>query len=406
MNRRGNRVISKRDYLSYVKDDSGVALITALVILVLLTALGTYAINMTEIEGMLAGNLKASKQAFYLADAGIEWGRQQIAVSPLLPPVPADATQSLNAGGYTVRFRNPFPAVPALEYTVRVEADGNIGTASKTLHAVVTKTFNLSDGAIAIRGKEADSAFTGNAFLVDGRDYNHLDDTLTSLPPQLGISVQSATHESDVEGALTSSQRDRIKGLDGTASDPSVGVSSSSSSSTITTLANELCDDPSAIRLNTPNNGTLTLNGNNTWGTRASPKIYCVDGVGDPGYAGVDVDINGNFSGAGVLVVRNAELIAKGNFKFEGLVIVTGAKVGFGMVGGGQQDVYGAVMINETWGDSEDFQQLVLKGNASVKRSQSALAMAGQSIPAAALASIIPGLPSSTQRVSWVEVNP
>jgi Tfp pilus assembly protein PilX len=400
-------VLSKRNYLSCVKDDSGVALITALVILVLLTALGTYAINMTEIEETLAGNLKTSKQAFYLADAGIEWGRQQIVVSGLLPPVPADATQNLNAGSYTVRFRNPSPAGPALEYTVRVEADGNMGTASKTLHAVVTKIFDLSDGAIAMRGKEADSAFTGNAFLVDGRDYNHLDDTLTSLPPQLGISVESSAREADVEGALTSSQWDRIKGLDGTTTAPSVGVSSSYSSSTITTLANELCNAaPSENRRSTPSNGTLTLNGTTTWGTRASPQIYCVDGVGTPGYPSLDVDINGNFSGAGVLVVRNADLVAKGNFKFEGLIIVTGAQVGFSMVGGGQQDVYGSVMINKTEGDSTSWKELVLKGNASVKRSQSALAMARPLMPAASLASIIPGLPSSTQRVSWVEVNP
>jgi hypothetical protein len=37
--------------------------------MVLLTAIGTYAISMTEIDQTLSGNLKASKQAFYIADA-------------------------------------------------------------------------------------------------------------------------------------------------------------------------------------------------------------------------------------------------------------------------------------------------------------------------------------------------
>ena len=61
-----------RYYRAYIKNESGVALITGLVILVLLTAIGTYAINMTQIDQTLSANLKASKQAFYLAEGGIE----------------------------------------------------------------------------------------------------------------------------------------------------------------------------------------------------------------------------------------------------------------------------------------------------------------------------------------------
>jgi Tfp pilus assembly protein PilX len=391
---------------TYINDDSGIALISSLVILVLLTALGTYAINMTEIEETLSANLKASKQAFYLADAGIEWGKQQIAASLTLPPVAAGTTttQSLGSGSYAVRFRRVIPVSPALDYTVIIEADGSLGTASKTLQAVVTKVFELSDAAIAIRGNEADSNFRGSAFLVDGRDYRHEDDSLTALPPQWGISVPSTALKSVVEKALTPQQRDRIKGLDGTASTPSLGVSSALPSSYITALATAVCAAaPPSNQLKTPVNGALNLEGSTTWGTRSAPQIYCVDGVGVPG--NMSVDIHGNFSGVGVLVVRNADLVAHGNFKYEGLIIVTGDRVGFAMVGGGKQDVYGSVMINETSFDPVQWRELVLTGNASVKRSQSALAMARRLIPAHALASLIPTLPSSTRRVSWVEVN-
>ena len=87
--------------LSYLKNESGVALITGLVIMVLLTAIGTYAINMTEIDQTLSRNLKASKQAFYLADAGLERGRQQVLTSTTIPPSPASSTQNLNPGSYT-----------------------------------------------------------------------------------------------------------------------------------------------------------------------------------------------------------------------------------------------------------------------------------------------------------------
>jgi cytoskeletal protein CcmA (bactofilin family) len=61
-----------KHYLSHLANESGVALVTGLVIMVLLTAIGTYAINMTQIDQTLSGNLKASKQAFYLAEAGLQ----------------------------------------------------------------------------------------------------------------------------------------------------------------------------------------------------------------------------------------------------------------------------------------------------------------------------------------------
>ena len=244
----------------------------------------------------------------------------------------------------------------------------------------------------------------GDDFLVDGRDCDHLTDTLTTAAPQLGISVPTTALESVVEGALSSAQENNIQGVGGTASDPSVGVSASLPSSSITSLANAICNAaPLLNRLVSPLNGTLTLSGTTTFGTRASPQIYCIDGIGTPGYMGVEV--NGTFSGAGVLVVRNADLVARAtSFRYEGLIIVTGNEVGFGMLGNGQQKVYGSIMINETSTDGSSYKELWLEGTAAVKRCQSALAYAKQLIPVAGMSTIIPTLPSSVQQVSWVEV--
>ncbi len=117
------------------------------------------------------------------------------------------------------------------------------------------------------------------------------------------------------------------------------------------------------------------------------------------------VELKGAFNGAGVLVVRNAELVAKGNFQYEGLIIVTGNKVGFSMIGAGQQDVYGSILINETSSDGSSDKELVLTGNAAVKRSRSALAMAKSLIPVSTMSGIIAALPSAVEQVSWSEVN-
>src|SRR5262245_50741680 len=132
--------------LSYLKDESGVALIAGLVIMVLLTAIGTYAINMTEIDQTISRNLKSSTQAFYLADAGLERGRQQLLTSTAFPPAPASSTQNLNSGIYTVELSNIMPQGPAWQYRITVSSTGTIGTgtigtASKILQSLVTKTY-------------------------------------------------------------------------------------------------------------------------------------------------------------------------------------------------------------------------------------------------------------------------
>jgi Tfp pilus assembly protein PilX len=389
----------------YLQNDSGVALVAGLVILVLLTAIGTYAINMAQTETTLSANLKASKQAFYLADAGLEWGRSQIAASTVLPPLPASATRSLGNGSYTVTFPNVFPAIPAFEYTVTVRSVSSVGTASKTLQALVTKIFEFTDASITLRGNEADSSFTGNSFSVDGRDYDHVTGALTGGPTQYGITVPTAALQATVNSALSAQQQDNIIGTAVPGLTASIGVSPFVPSTSVTSLANALCAAaPLANQFTTPLNGSYSPPAGATWGTRASPQVHCVTGVGTPG--NMSVDINGNFSGVGVLVVKDSDLVINGAFHFEGLIIVTGAKVGFGLMGGGNKDLYGSVLINETSYDGPSYREEVLQGASNLRYSSSALNIARQLMPAAALSSIITTFPTTVRQRSWQEVNP
>ena len=386
-------------YLHHLENESGVALITGLVIMVLLTAMGTYAIHMTEIEETLAGNLKASRQAFYIADAGLEWGRQQVRANPAIP---ANSTQTLGDGSYTVTF-GLVSAAP-LSSTVAIQSVGNVGSASKTLQALVTKIADLTDGAITIRGLEADSAFTGNAFSIDGRDYNHVTEALSGGTMQYGISVPTADRQADVNNALSSQQQDNIVGTAVPGLTASIGVSSAFPSSFVDLLGDDLCNAaPPANRFNTPTNDSFHISGNTTWGTRANPQIYCVTGVGTPG--NMAVDISGQFSGVGVLVVKDADLVANGAFHFEGLIIVTGKKVGFGMLGGGNKDVYGSIIINDTMGDGPSYREDNIQGASNVRFSRSALNYATQLIPTAALTNIMATLSTTVQQLSWSEVS-
>jgi Tfp pilus assembly protein PilX len=394
-----------KTFLESLHDDSGFTLVSGLIMLVLLTGLGTYAINLSQVESALSASLKTSKQAFYLADAGLERGRALVATSAALPPAPATTTQSLGTGSYTVSFPNVFPAGPAFEYTVTVRAVGTVGTASKTLQTLVTKTYTLSDAAISIRGNEADSTFTGNAFSIDGRDYHHVTETLTGGAEQYGITVPNAARLANVDGALSAQQKDNIIGKAGQGTAASIGVSGALPSGTVTSLADALCNAaPAANKFTIPLLGSYSPPNSATWGTRATPKVHCVTGVGVPGT--MSVDIHGNFSGVGVLVVRDADLVINGASHFEGLIIVTGNKVGFGLIGGGNKELYGSVLINETAYDGPSYREDVIQGASVLRYSSSALNVARQLMPAAALSSVIATLPATSQQRAWHEVNP
>ena len=58
-----------------VTNEKGIALVVALVMLALLTLLGTFALSTSSTELFITGNYRNSQYAFYAADAGIEYGK-------------------------------------------------------------------------------------------------------------------------------------------------------------------------------------------------------------------------------------------------------------------------------------------------------------------------------------------
>jgi Tfp pilus assembly protein PilX len=58
-----------------IKAETGIALITGLLILMSLTTIGLFATNATIVQQDISANLKASKQGFYLAEAGLQHAR-------------------------------------------------------------------------------------------------------------------------------------------------------------------------------------------------------------------------------------------------------------------------------------------------------------------------------------------
>lgn len=73
-----------------VKDNEGAALVIALIILVLLTVIGVYAVFTSSVETRIAGYERLQEESFYAADGGTDYGRTVIELflttaNPTLP---------------------------------------------------------------------------------------------------------------------------------------------------------------------------------------------------------------------------------------------------------------------------------------------------------------------------------
>jgi hypothetical protein len=173
-------------------------------------------------------------------------------------------------------------------------------------------------------------------------------------------------------------------------------------SSMLALLAVELCGAPSAQNVAVAMSG-LTLR-DRLWGSSDSLELRCINGARDGGDA---VTLSGNVSGAGILVVRDAELVLSGSFRWQGWVLVSGDNVGVRVEGEQSKEILGALVINETAGESAAVPPtLDLRGGVRILYSHAALAAAASLIPPPALAASYAALPFSITQDYWRGVGP
>jgi len=167
-----------------LKEESGIALITGLLILMSLTAIGLFATNATIVHQDISANLKASKQGFYLAEAGIQHARLYLSqhndnwssyASTTATPLIA-ATQLVNLGTYTVTVQD------AGGGGLRVRSTGNTSGQTNVVIEVLLKhqpslfpcaacasgTITLSGGATTDSFDSSVSGYSGYTPLTAG----------------------------------------------------------------------------------------------------------------------------------------------------------------------------------------------------------------------------------------------
>jgi Tfp pilus assembly protein PilX len=245
-----------------LRNERGIALILALMVLLCLTGLVLSYLSVSALEPQISRNLSDASRSRYLAEAGIErgynvltkttdWntllggattGAPWVAVAGLTNSTISAAT---NGGAFSVTVRNDNGAadtpltglsgttLPTMDTSPTAENNGIIimrssGTfngMTKTIEVVVRRTtLPPFPGAVNTPGRQDDTFINATTFDIDGRDYgcnlpgNGCDTasnwTTTSNPMKYGQATQPGTqtniatgYEPNAEGAYNSSAK-------------------------------------------------------------------------------------------------------------------------------------------------------------------------------------------------------
>ncbi|MCL0041052.1 PilX N-terminal domain-containing pilus assembly protein [Thermodesulfovibrionales bacterium] len=324
-------------------DQKGVALITVLLMIVVVTAIGIAAVNIATVETRIAANHKVAKQAFYVAEAGLEHARANFDIlrddldwtdwSDNLPPDwPTSGT--INVGGLTGTYTITTPY--AEKNSITVKSTGEIAGATSIVEMLVRRyTLPNVEAALGFAGDVGvsfnynDDDSDGKNFLIDGGAY------------RFGVTM------SDFIGDGTQSPQSIIKELNwegltnqviGKGANPSVGDAAETSDNItdfVLAMRNAVDDDN---KITAPPSGDVgTINK----GTETDPKIVYIN-------ATEGEDFKGSIQGVGILIIEGTDFcfaFANGTIDWKGMVVITGDSTGGSF--GNNVKIHGTLIIND-----------------------------------------------------------
>ena len=383
-----------------LQNQRGMVLFSSLTILTVLLVMGIAVHVMLQNDYRVLANLRSGTEAFYISVAGLEWSKNEIARAATFPPSPVNQTRNFATGEFAVSFLSPIVVGPLTAKLV-VHSVGTIGSSSHVVEAQLTKAYDLADAAIGVRGNASRINFSGNSFFISGVDHDP-----TTKKPVPGAQARPAISASDetLRGLVTEALGDSLQQgvLDAGSANPVVGTSNFLPKAVISQMAGGLCGSPGVSITSIPDEGSLVLE-NQAWGTQALPQLRCIEGLPT---SGDRVTLNGNITGAGILIIKDADLIVSGSFHWEGLIIITGDEVGLKVIGSSSKEVFGAVIVNETGSPGSSTAILDIQGNFRLLFSRQAFGRAASLIPKPILANTYTALPSVISQQYWRTVSP
>ena len=404
-----------------IRDQRGVAFPMALFALLMLMGMLVVFLTMGGMETSVAANLDDVTRSRYVAESGLEWAFDQLVLAAALPNgwnnlLSTNSGQMATGmtlpgfaaafGTFSVTVRNdnlandnmltgqavdPGSATNDTNRVVILRALGTYNGATREIQQVVSHPDLTLPGGVNLPGLGTNTSFSGNSFTINGNDTN-LDDTAGAGIAGLcsdkvfGIGVADMATETVVQASLSNQQKDNVTGKP---QNPGPGYGDNTIASDMSLTPAKIATFVDAIKsyadISLQASGTSQLSYNNIgdtcatnaydpncWGTTANPKIVYVKGSVDPAQAYYALRLSGNSTGAGILIIEDGDVSITGNFRWEGLILITGQYSGLRYGGGGNQTIYGGIIVNETASVNSEV-EVDSMGNAKILYSCQAL---------------------------------
>jgi hypothetical protein len=314
------------------RTDRGFALVPTLLLLVLLFGLGAGALLVSGSDLRSTAHYRTGNEAFFAAEAGVLH-----ALSTMNTRGVQSFQTMANSTNWQALYGSAVKTIPnysQFSYQVALVPDAtnpnNAGSISVTGFAPLQAKRSLqlalarantggSPGAIYLAADALDNIeFKGDKFAVDGNDHTVLGALNGGGPQKPGISTRNDGVTGQAVQELNSAQKDNVKGLGyvpplgSTLATPSVLTTGGPSIGDLDTIMQTVLSNVGASAVTTSESN---FNGNDTFGTLAVPRVTHLTGS--------DVKLNGNATGAGILIV-DGSLVVNGTLDFVGWIVVRG----------------------------------------------------------------------------------
>jgi Tfp pilus assembly protein PilX len=356
------------------RNENGVALIIGLMFLVIIALAGTTAVILTSTDLQIGGNYKASTQAFYIADAGLEIARDQLrtnieastTVSQMLSSS-VGGNGALSDSTSTAIFTNFYANgtfltddVPLIAQTTFSGGTYRVYLTNDSVDGVTTLTDTNNQVTLTSFGHGPDNSLTilqevvqrlevppiPGAVVLPGPDviFDPANSNVSGIAgdTESALSLTSDAAEATVETELTDIGRINNYTCEEGAGSVCINNDLAEFDPRLTTVADieSLADTfRSAADTDLPGPGPYSLTADQV-GNTSDRKIVYVDG---------DATL-GPVNGAGVLIVTGT-LTLSGNFNYNGFIMC----IGEGKLlraGSGNGEINGAIFVAKTRDDA------------------------------------------------------
>lgn len=410
----------KAGWFRTLENESGVALILALLLMIVMISLVPVAMEMSSKDMDRTTSYKESRETFYLADAGMEHAKSVVGSGDMQPLLDAgglltasiagSTTMTYQGAQYTQVAFNDANGNSIGNYHLRVYDNNDEGVAAddpatdadnvviiesvgvtyedaaktiikdvKVIEAMIQK-FSLPPlnfpSAVTLVGPLSNITSTGSGFNVQGgatsggsiaNGYNvdGTEDTSGDCPATNGIATESADSPQFVAN-MADCTANTCAEFSGGASGKIEGVDGGSpdigTGQTDFTAADaeELHTILTADGIpNVSMTGPQSIAGTDVYGTATDPVIHHYSG---------DLSIGGDISGTGVLII-DGDLDITGSLDWNGIIMVGSCSTCNGaLVGTGSATIYGAMVVGNNVDAAVNF-----TGNANIRYSCQAI---------------------------------